>query len=101
MALIRDKTLLFAFILAGAHANTAFGADDISVSVNGRTYQCSSGSAPQFKTVCNCEWVNVWALRLYRLNLTNGQQSFLMDRGSFGSDFEACRTAMVEDPACH
>lgn len=93
---------------AAMSAGTSYASDNISVTVNGLTYQCGAGTPePQFRTYCKCintsavQWH--WILELHSVNIATGEDraiAHLEDHGTRDDSPESCRRAISQNPTC-
>lgn len=105
---IRNGVLLFSLLVSAS----AFADDQISVTVNGTTYQCSGGSTPppiSGVNLCRCREVQYSAVDydyvLEKYNAATTQyrtlQNFAASDTDHGSvDRQSCETAR-QDPSCY
>ena len=80
-------------------ASIAKGDDQISVTVNGQTYQCS-GSPHTYKYVCRCErGVTRYDLNLYQVDMITGHAEYVRTVG-FAPTQEACLSNLQTNGEC-
>ena len=76
-------------------------AQDISVKVDGRTYQCSGGGAGGETKVCTCRYTDTgdrWYL-LLTIEKSNGSHSLHKLKAKMSSESE-CEEWLVRHPSC-
>lgn len=87
----------------------SMAADNISVSVNGITYQCGTGAPQQqLRTFCKCAQNTIrrdwhWKLELRSVNLVTGEEKYistLFDHGTRDDSPQACEDSIQNHPVC-
>lgn len=90
---------IMAFIITATTAQ-ALDHDNISVTINGRTYQCGGQGSSDIIYYCRCDSTsNVSAaLNYIRFDRQNGNEKIL--RTIMGGSIEECRSELKNNPIC-
>jgi|GEM_PF-4557477 len=97
---VRSVYFIFAMMISMASVSNA---DEISVTINGKTFSCGEGAGDLTAYGCECgrsRYSSSWILHYYSVNRSNGVKKYIKELNTFPNGKDSCEAAIQIEALC-